>query len=469
MVAIGLSTLRHLWFGLRALLFLRIDRQQMRTIGPEPVLLGLLAILTDCVQEYVLAGPGSEFVSIGLNVKIAGVAVLVGGLTLVGARRLSSSMGSFLATVLAVGIWANVPTLITVGLAPYVGLSVASSTVLAVYVGLVSLAIMLAAIFVIGMRATLVRPRRFGLAAVAAVLASVSLPIIEQFKSLDLAELFAKGGAETATASLPRLAPVDVEAVYAHQPALIDAALDRVTPSRSDRPEVYFVGMAPYSGQDVFKREITSAREIVDQRFDTVGRSIVMINHRETIETHALANATNLERVLWRLAQRMNLERDFLVLYITTHGSEGELSVSFPRFSMNDITPEKLAAMLARTGIRNRVIILSACHSGSFVPALSDPDTLVMAAARTDRASFGCSNERDWTYFGDALFNHALRETRSFVDGFERAKSLVSQWETDQKLEPASEPQMSVGANIAPKLADLARRLDVEVAARDKY
>jgi hypothetical protein len=173
-----------------------------------------------------------------------------------------------------------------------------------------------------------------------------------------------------------------------------------------------------------------------------------------------LAGATNLERVLWRLAQVMDPAKDVLVLYITTHGSEGLLSVTFPRFSLTDLRPDQLVAILNRTGIKNRVIILSACHSGSFVSALEGPDTLVMAAARSDRASFGCSNERDWTYFGDALFNHALRETHSFVDAFAKAVELVGQWERAQKLEPPSLPQISVGADIAPKLADIAKRLE---------
>ena len=65
--------------------------------------------------------------------------------------------------------------------------------------------------------------------------------------------------------------------------------------------------------------------------------------------------------------------------------------------------------MLDDAGIRNRVIVVSSCYSGTFVDALRDDDTLVMTASAKDRNSFGCSNEADFTYFGKAYFDEALR------------------------------------------------------------
>ncbi len=82
--------------------------------------------------------------------------------------------------------------------------------------------------------------------------------------------------------------------------------------------------------------------------------------------------------------------------------------------------------------------------AGSFIPALAGPTTLVIAAARADRASFGCEDQREWTYFGDAYFNHALRQETSFKRAFARAKGLVEQWEKAEKLVP-SLPQMMGG------------------------
>jgi Peptidase C13 family len=100
--------------------------------------------------------------------------------------------------------------------------------------------------------------------------------------------------------------------------------------------------------------------------------------------------------------------------------------------------------------------VISACHSGSFIPALANDDTLILTAARADRTSFGCSNENEWTYFGDAYFNHALRQATgstgtSFIDAFGTAKTLVGEWEARQKVTP-SEPQISVGKDVRATL-----------------
>jgi hypothetical protein len=74
---------------------------------------------------------------------------------------------------------------------------------------------------------------------------------------------------------------------------------------------------------------------------------------------------------------------------------------------------------------------------------------LVIAAARADRSSFGCDDKREWTFFGDAFFNKALREETSFKRAFARAKRLIAQWEARGKLTP-SLPQMMGGEALDP-------------------
>ena len=140
----------------------------------------------------------------------------------------------------------------------------------------------------------------------------------------------------------------------------------------------------------------------------------------------------------------------------SSHGIENLFAVEFPSFPLNHLTPPRLAGMLERSGIRNRIVIISACHSGSFIPALRHPTTMVMTAARSDRASFGCSNESDWTYFGNALFNHGLRATTSLPKAFASAKVLIGEWEAKEKFRP-SEPQIFIGDQMTPILERLAR------------
>lgn len=247
---------------------------------------------------------------------------------------------------------------------------------------------------------------------------------------------------------------IDYEAVLYSQPRIIDDVMRDVLPSDAVAPSTYFLGFASWAEQDVFIREVAQARDIIDERFGTRRRSVLLVNHKSSLDEVPLASVTNLEIVLARLGRLMRPQKDTLILFMTTHGIENLLAVQFKPFPLNSLTPRRLAGMLERAGIRNRIIIISACHSGSFIPALRTPTTLVMTAARTDRASFGCDNSSDWTFFGSALFEHALRKTTSLVAAFSEASRIVAKWEKEEKFKP-SLPQIFVGDGMGPVLARL--------------
>ncbi len=75
--------------------------------------------------------------------------------------------------------------------------------------------------------------------------------------------------------------------------------------------------------------------------------------------------------------------------------------------------------------------------------------------------SLGCSNEAEWTYFGKAYFDEALRHTYSFVKAFELAKPVIADRERKEDFTP-SEPQMALGRAIEPKLAQLENQLNAK-------
>jgi hypothetical protein len=255
----------------------------------------------------------------------------------------------------------------------------------------------------------------------------------------------------------PRRVPAEVKATLERQPQLLDRVLGQVQTEAATNPQLYFVGFAGFGSQAVFKREVIAVRQLFDERFGTKGRSVALINHRSTAAEIPLANAANLERVLQHLRGVMDVERDTLFLFFTSHGDKGKLAVEFPRLGFTKITPDEIKSMLDRSGIRNRVIVVSACHSGSFIPTLADPQTLVIAAAHADRSSFGCEDRRQWTYFGDAYFNRALREGTSFRGAFARAESLIAAWEQREGLIP-SLPQMAGGEALGPALSSIERQ-----------
>lgn len=246
----------------------------------------------------------------------------------------------------------------------------------------------------------------------------------------------------------------DGNATLAIQHQLIDRALAELQPAADATGHLYFVGFAGFGPAGVFKREVVAVRELFNERFGTRGRSVALINHISTVNDVPLASAENLDRVLQHLGHLMDPTRDTLFLFLTSHGGPALLAVEMPGIRLEHLSSAMLRRMLDRSGIRNSVIVVSACHSGSFIPVLASPTRLVIAAARADRTSFGCDDRREWTYFGDAYFNKALREELSFKRAFERARGLVAQWEASGKLTP-SLPQMMGGEALTLNESDL--------------
>jgi hypothetical protein len=239
----------------------------------------------------------------------------------------------------------------------------------------------------------------------------------------------------------------ELQAITARQPELLKRALGHLR-APSSQPQLYFVGFAGYGRQSVFKREVLAVRQMFDVRFGTNGRSVALVNHPSTANDIPLADASNLDAVLQHLGKLMDPNRDTLFLFLSSHGIEGRLAVEMPGLALRSLTPQHVKTMLDRAGIRRRIIVISSCHSGSFIPTLADPNTLVIAAARADRSSFGCEDKRQWTYFGDAYFNRALRQETSFRRAFERARKLVTLWEAEKQLTP-SLPQMAGGESLS--------------------
>ena len=61
----------------------------------------------------------------------------------------------------------------------------------------------------------------------------------------------------------------------------------------------------------------------------------------------------------------------------------------------------------------------------------------VLTAADEKSTSFGCSNEREWTYFGDA-FNQHLKPDVTLEQAFLNARVTIGQWEARDGLTPSN-------------------------------
>ena len=252
---------------------------------------------------------------------------------------------------------------------------------------------------------------------------------------------------------------LDVENTYYAQPSLMAKATESMRPQRPGVVDLYFIAFGSYAYQNVFQSETRAVRTLFDERFDTAGRSLVLVNSLLTVKSEPLASARNLRRAIAEVARRMDPEEDILFLFLTSHGSEDHaLSVNFWPLQLNDLHHHDLEAMLDDAGIKWRVVVVSACYSGGFIETLDNDFSLVMTASRADRNSFGCSNKLAFTYFGQAYFDEQLRRRFSFIEAFNIATEVIKDREKSEGLRP-SIPQIYVGKAIVPKLDVLERRL----------
>jgi hypothetical protein len=248
------------------------------------------------------------------------------------------------------------------------------------------------------------------------------------------------------------------DAFYA-QPVLLDRALEALEPERHGVEDLYFVGVAGYAAEDVFMKEMAVVRELFRERFDADGRMVTLVNNPKTVAQLPVASATALARTLGQLGEVLDPDEDVLFLYLTSHGSEDHrLTMQFWPLQLEDIDPGMLKQMLDDSGIKWRVIVISACYSGGFVDPLKDDHTMIVTAADALHQSFGCGSASDFTYFAKAYFDEALRGTHSFQAAFEQARVSIDARERAEGRTP-SNPQLYVGAAMDAKLRGLTERL----------
>ena len=252
------------------------------------------------------------------------------------------------------------------------------------------------------------------------------------------------------------------EDLFHLQAGILELRLAELQPERPGVEDLYFLGVAPYGLQDTFASELGVVRRIMDERFDTAGRSLALVNHPATLQEQPLATATNLRRAIERIGAGINTEEDVLFLFLTTHGTEEhELVFELPPLQLRQLTPSALARVLNDSGIKWKVVVISACFSGGFIEPLKDDYTLIVTAADDSHQSFGCEYDSDFTWFSKAYFDQALRSTFSFTEAFGRARAAIVEREKGRGL-GLSNPQMYVGAAMKGKLESLARRFEAQ-------
>lgn len=238
----------------------------------------------------------------------------------------------------------------------------------------------------------------------------------------------------------------------------LDTALASLQPQRPGVVDAYVVTVA-LDSDPVFGREAREAGHVLARRYGAAGRAVTLAGTDGAADSRLpMGSPANLAAVLARVAELMDRREDVLVLYTTSHGAPFGIVYDDGDQGFGAISPTRLWTTLSTLGIRNRLLLISACFSGTFVPLLASDTTAILTASSADRTSFGCQADSDWTFFGDAMINHALRKPVPLANAGAEAGRLIGGWEAQGKLTP-SQPQVSIGAGARTWLAALEARL----------
>jgi len=212
---------------------------------------------------------------------------------------------------------------------------------------------------------------------------------------------------------------------------LMSQALSKLPPQRPGVVDTYVIS-ASFWNDPVFENEAKEAAAVLGRRYDATDRTVVLSAGRgaRLPRTYPAASPNNFNAAIGKLGQILDPKEDLLVVFVTSHGGQdGAVALQETGRMGGALRVLHLRTALQQAGIQTKLVIVSACFSGHFILPMTNPDTVVLTAAAADKTSFGCEPSRDWTYFGDALFNHAMRGGEGVMQAFSEATSIISKWE----------------------------------------
>lgn len=155
-------------------------------------------------------------------------------------------------------------------------------------------------------------------------------------------------------------------------------------------------------------------------------------------------DGTTIGNTLWDLSNRTNAG---CLIYFSSHGSPDGVVLD-----QNIYAPKTLALAINNScSDRPTVVIVSACFSGVFVPALQAPNRMILTAARPDRTSFGCGQTDKYPYFDQCVLQ-SWPGVGDFPSLGRTVQACVAAREKKEHMLPPSEPQLSIGTAAATSL-----------------
>jgi len=104
------------------------------------------------------------------------------------------------------------------------------------------------------------------------------------------------------------------------QPLLLQQEFAGLTPSRKGETEIYTLAIAGWADLDVFVKELNGALAAMASVLPIKGRTVRLVNRRETMNTIPLANFHNFTAAVHAIGNIMDKDNDILILFMTSHG-----------------------------------------------------------------------------------------------------------------------------------------------------
>jgi hypothetical protein len=210
------------------------------------------------------------------------------------------------------------------------------------------------------------------------------------------------------------------------------------------RKKVVFAAFALHSDSTAFQGDILLARNALHS-LDAQLPAYLLSNQLQHFSiAYPFATKKNIRAVLVSIAKRADKD-SLVILLFTSHGTPGELAIKTGNGEYKEsLSAENMQDWLEPLRPVPTIIVISACYSGSFVPALAAQNRIIMTSSARDRSSFGCNPDSDGTYFVQELFPKDLDATATLWFMFARARHNVAEREKSKKLAP-SQPQIFIG------------------------
>jgi hypothetical protein len=421
--------------GVRVATFAPVGRTHFRLDPVQLVLAAVVSALLDAAADWIREPAGAVLEWSALGAELASLAVLV-TIAALAAWRMRDPP---LVVALPIVVLVSLPLVQIANLVPWMlGHMPEANPWLAEAAYWIVLGWFLAVLARSAFVAMQPERRRYFAAAIVGTL--LALPIVLPPGVLPESSWFAS----TPEASELEASNPASEAVLALQRELQDEALGGLADHAQGATQLYFVGFAPDGAGSTWRRRFDKARSVMDVHWDTTGRSLVYVNDRSALTEAPMATITFLREALEEIAAASNPDEDVVMVYVAgRNNADGSLRVALPPLGLVQLSGPGLAYLLKNAGIKWRVVVVAACDAQSFVDALADDNTLVIASS--DAA--GCSNGGEPTALGDTLFGEALAGATSLPGAFQEAHRRL--------VRRGVAPTIRMGEAIAPQLQRL--------------